>query len=156
VVLTAFVQAGLATVGLLAAGVPLAGLLVFICFLLAIAQIGAALPLLLAALGLYWQEHTGWAVLLAIWGLFVVGGVDNILRPLLITRGMNMPLTLVFVGVIGGLLAHGLIGVFLGPTLVAIVYTLLLTWVENPDEGQSGPAGSQNAPTTPALRATPP
>lgn len=133
VVLTALLQAGLALVGLLVAGVPLAILFAFVCFLLAIAQFGAALPLLAVAGWLYWgQGEAGWAAFMAIWGLVVVGGVDNIIRPMLITRGMSMPLTLVFLGVIGGLLAYGLIGVFLGPTLVAIAYTLLLAWLAEP------------------------
>jgi predicted PurR-regulated permease PerM len=133
VVLTALLQAGLALIGLLIAGVPLAILLAFVCFLLAIAQFGAALPLLAVAGWLYWgQGEAGWAAFIAIWGLVVVGGVDNIVRPMLITRGMSMPLTLVFLGVIGGLLAYGLIGVFLGPTLVAIAYTLLLAWLAEP------------------------
>ncbi|MFO1420703.1 MAG: AI-2E family transporter [Candidatus Competibacteraceae bacterium] len=133
VVLTALLQAGLALIGLLIAGVPLAILLAFVCFLLAIAQFGAALPLLAVAGWLYWgRDEAGWAAFVAVWGLFVVGGVDNIIRPMLITRGMSMPLTLVFLGVIGGLLAYGLIGVFLGPTLVAITYTLLLAWLAEP------------------------
>ena len=103
---------------------------------LAIAQFGAALPLLAVAGWLYWgRGETGWAAFVAVWGLFVVGGVDNIIRPMLITRGMSMPLTLVFLGVIGGLLAYGLIGVFLGPTLVAIAYTLLLAWLAEPEAG---------------------
>ena len=133
VVLTALLQAGLALIGLLIAGVPLATLVAFVCFLLAIAQFGAALPLLAVAGWLYWgQGEAGWAAFMAVWGLIVVGGVDNIIRPLLITRGMSMPLTLVFLGVIGGLIAYGLIGVFLGPTLVAIAYTLLLAWLAEP------------------------
>lgn len=133
VVLTALLQAGLALIGLLIAGAPLAILITFGCFLLAIAQFGAALPLLAVAGWLYWgQGEAGWAVFMAIWGLVVVGGVDNIIRPLLITRGMSMPMTLVFLGVIGGLLAYGLIGVFLGPTVVAIAYTLLLAWLAEP------------------------
>lgn len=133
VVLTALLQGGLALIGLLIAGVPLAILIAFVCFLLAIAQFGAALPLLAVAGWVYWgQGEVGWAVFLAIWGLVVVGGVDNIIRPMLITRGMSMPLTLVFLGVIGGLLAYGLIGVFLGPTLVAIAYSLLLAWLADP------------------------
>jgi len=128
--LTALIQAGLALIGLLIAGVPLAILFTLGCFLLALAQFGAFLPLLAAAGWLYWGAgEAGWAAFLAIWGLVVVGGVDNIIRPLLITRGMKMPLTLVFLGVIGGLLAYGLIGVFLGPTVVAIAYTLLLAWL---------------------------
>ena len=138
VVLTALLQAGLALLGLLIAGVPLAILLAFICFLLAIAQFGAALPLLAVAGWLYWwQGEAGWAIFMAVWGLLVVGGVDNVIRPMLITRGMSMPLTLVFLGVIGGLLAYGLIGVFLGPTLVAIAYTLLLAWLAEPEAGWS-------------------
>ena len=133
VVLTAIIQSALALLGLLLVGVPLAVLITFICFLLAIAQIGAALPLLVVAGWLYWgQGETGWALFMAGWGLLVVGGLDNILRPLLITRGIRMPLTLVFTGVIGGLLAFGLIGVFLGPTLVAIAHTLLLAWLQEP------------------------
>ncbi len=136
VVLTALLQAGLALIGLLIAGVPLAILLAFVCFLLAIAQFGAALPLLAVAGWLYWgRGEAGWAAFMAVWGLVVVGGVDNIIRPMLITRGMSMPLTLVFLGVIGGLLAYGLIGVFLGPTVVAIAYTLLLAWLA---EAQTG------------------
>jgi predicted PurR-regulated permease PerM len=136
VVLTALLQAGLALIGLLIAGAPLAILVAFICFLLAIAQFGAALPLLAVAGWLYWgQDAAGWAAFLAIWALVVVGGVDNIIRPMLITRGMSMPMTLVFLGVIGGLLAYGLIGVFLGPTLVAIAYTLLLAWLAEPPVG---------------------
>lgn len=128
--LTALIQAGLALIGLLIAGVPLAILFTLGCFLLALAQFGAFLPLLAAAGWLYWGAgESGWATFLAIWGLVVVGGVDNIIRPMLITHGMKMPLTLVFLGVIGGLLAYGLIGVFLGPTLVAIAYTLLLAWL---------------------------
>ncbi|MFO7640670.1 MAG: AI-2E family transporter [Candidatus Competibacteraceae bacterium] len=133
VVLTALLQAGLALIGLLLAGVPLAILLAFVCFLLAIAQFGAALPLLAVAGWLYWgQGEAGWAVFMAVWGLVVVGGVDNIIRPLLMTRGMSMPLTLVFLGVIGGLIAYGLIGVFLGPILVVVAYTLLLAWLAEP------------------------
>ena len=132
VVLTAIIQAALALVGLLLVGAPLAVLITFVCFLLAIAQIGAALPLLAVAGWLYWgQGDAGWALFMAGWSL-VVGGLDNILRPLLMTRGIRMPLTLVFTGVIGGLLAFGLIGVFLGPTLVAIAHTLLLAWLQEP------------------------
>lgn len=133
VVLTAFLQAGLALLGLLIAGTPMAILLAFVCFLLAIAQFGAALPLLAVAGWLYWgQGEAGWALFMAVWGLVVVGGVDNVVRPLLMTRGMSMPLTLVFLGVIGGLLAYGLIGVFLGPILVVAAYTLLLAWLAEP------------------------
>ncbi len=133
VVLTAIIQSALALVGLLLVGAPLAVLITFVCFLLAIAQIGAALPLLVVAGWLYWgQGDTGWASFMVVWGLVMVGGLDNILRPLLITRGIRMPLTLVFAGVIGGLLAFGLIGIFLGPTLVAIAHTLLLAWIQEP------------------------
>ncbi|MCC6135803.1 MAG: AI-2E family transporter [Candidatus Contendobacter sp.] len=142
VVLTALLQAGLALAGLLIAKVPLATLLTFVCFLLAIAQVGAAFPILGAAVWLYWQDQTGWAIFLAIWGLLVVGGVDNIVRPMLITRGMSMPLVVVFAGVIGGLLAYGLIGVFLGPTLMAIAYTLLLTWLKEVEPVDPPVAGS--------------
>ncbi|MDQ5910065.1 MAG: hypothetical protein QG599_2160 [Pseudomonadota bacterium] len=134
--LTALIQAGLALIGLLIAGIPFAIVIAMVCFLLALAQFGAFLPLLAVAGWLYWgADETSWAIFMLIWGMFVVGGIDNIIRPMLIMQGMKMPLTLVFLGVIGGLVAYGLIGVFLGPTLVAIAYTLLLAWLaETPDD----------------------
>jgi predicted PurR-regulated permease PerM len=133
VVVTAFVQSVLGGIGLAIAGVPFAAVLTAVMFMLALAQIGP-LPVLLGALGwLWWQGNTGWFVALLIWTI-VVGSLDNILRPILIRKGADLPLLLIFAGVIGGLFAFGLLGLFVGPVLLAVAYTLLDAWVsEAPD-----------------------
>jgi predicted PurR-regulated permease PerM len=143
VVVTAFVQSVLGGIGLAIAGVPFAAVLTAVMFMLALAQIGAV-PVLLGALGwLWWQGNTGWFVALLVWTI-VVGSLDNILRPILIKRGADLPLLLIFAGVIGGLFAFGLLGLFVGPVLLAVGYTLLDAWVsEEPDT--EGPASTKAA-----------
>ncbi|HEV7800169.1 MAG TPA: AI-2E family transporter YdiK [Burkholderiales bacterium] len=128
VVVTALVQSVLGGVGLAVAGVPFAGLLTAVMFVLAVAQIGAAPVIFAAAAWLYWQDETGWAIGLGIWAIFV-GSMDNVLRPFLIQRGANLPLLLVFAGVIGGLVSFGLVGIFVGPLVLAVGYRLVEAWV---------------------------
>jgi predicted PurR-regulated permease PerM len=129
VVLTALVQAIAGGVGLWLAGVPAAALLTAAMFLLAVAQIGAV-PILAVAVGwLYWKDANVAATALLVWTV-IVGSMDNVLRPLLIKLGADLPLLLIFAGVIGGLLSMGLVGIFVGPVVLAITYTLLVSWVE--------------------------
>ena len=129
VVLTALAQAVAGGVGLWAAGVPAAALLTAVMFLLAVAQIGAV-PVLAVAVGwLYWKDANVAATALLVWTV-IVGTMDNVLRPLLIKMGADLPLLLIFAGVIGGLLAMGLVGIFVGPVVLAITYTLFVAWVE--------------------------
>lgn len=128
VVVTALVQSVLGGLGLAIAGVPFASVLTAVMFMLAIAQIGP-LPVLVSSVAwLFWAEHTTWAFVLLAWTL-VVGGLDNVLRPILIRRGADLPLLLIFAGVIGGLIAFGLIGIFVGPVVLAVGHTLLEAWV---------------------------
>ncbi|MDT8440532.1 MAG: AI-2E family transporter YdiK [Desulfuromonadales bacterium] len=128
VVVTALVQSLLAGLGLLVVGIPYASLLTALIFMLTIAQIGAG-PVLLPVVGwLFWTGNIGWGVAMLIWSVLVMA-LDNVLRPLLIRRSANLPLLLVFAGVIGGLLAFGLIGLFIGPVLLAVSYTLLQAWI---------------------------
>jgi predicted PurR-regulated permease PerM len=128
VVVTALVQSVLGGIGLAIAGVPFAAILTAVMFMLALAQIGP-LPVLLGGLAwLWWQDATGWFVALLVWTV-IVGSLDNILRPILIKRGADLPLLLIFAGVIGGLFAFGLLGLFVGPVLLAVAYTLLNSWV---------------------------
>lgn len=132
VVGTALIQTTVAGIGLAIAGIPFTALLTAIAFMLCMAQIGA-LPILLPAVAwLFWREATGWAIFLLVWSV-VVASMDNVLRPLLIKRGANLPLLLVFAGVIGGVLAFGLVGLFVGPVVLAVAYKLVTAWVE---EGQ--------------------
>ena len=83
---------------------------------------------------LFWQGEVGMGIFLLIWGVFVISGVDNILKPYLISRGGNLPLIVVLLGVFGGILAFGFMGLFLGPTLLAVAYSLLSDWVEIPSK----------------------
>jgi predicted PurR-regulated permease PerM len=129
VVVTALVQSVLGGIGLAATGVPFAAILTAVMFMLAVAQIGPAPVLLCAIIWLYWRGDTGWATALLIWSV-IVGGLDNILRPILIKKGADLPLLLIFAGVIGGLIAFGLVGIFVGPVVLAVGYTLLKAWVD--------------------------
>ena len=129
VVVASIVQAGLAGVGLLAAGVPFAAILTAIMFILGLAQIGAVPVLLCAIAWLYWKGDVGWATALIIWTI-ILSGLDHVLRPLLIKMGADLPLLLVFAGVIGGLIAFGLVGIFIGPVVLAVGYTLLAAWMQ--------------------------
>ncbi len=126
---TAVVQALLGGLGLLLAGVPFAGLLTAVMFMLCIAQVGPIPVLLGAAVWAFMGDQVGWGVFLAVWGI-VVGTLDNFLRPVLIKMGADLPLLLIFSGVIGGMFAFGLVGIFVGPVVLAVSYTLLESWMD--------------------------
>ena len=132
VVVTAFVQALLGGIGLYFAGVPLPGLLTAIMFVLAVAQIGAGPVLIVAVIWLYTngETPTTTATIFLAWAIFV-GMIDNVLRPLLIKSGADLPLVLIFAGVVGGLLAFGVVGLFVGPVVLAITYTEVVAWVSD-------------------------
>ncbi|MBD1552002.1 AI-2E family transporter [Pseudomonas typographi] len=125
---TAAAQAALALIGFLIAGVPGALVLGIFTFLLSLVPMGPPLAWIPATLWLFWKGSWGMGIFLAIWGTFVVSGVDNVLKPYLISRGGDLPLVIVLLGVFGGLLAFGFIGLFIGPTLLAVAYSLLTDW----------------------------
>jgi predicted PurR-regulated permease PerM len=129
IVVTALAQSILGGIGLAVAGVPFTGVLTAAMFMLAIAQIGPLLVLGPSVAWLYWSSQTGWATFLLFWTL-VVGTMDNFLRPILIKKGADLPLLLIFVGVVGGLIAFGLIGIFVGPVVLAVAHKLLSAWVD--------------------------
>ena len=138
VVVTALVQSIMTGAGLALAGVPLVTVLTAVTFMLCIAQIGPGLVLIPAVVWLFWSGSAGWGTALAIWTLVVLG-IDNVVRPLLMRKGVHLPLTLLLAGVIGGLIAFGLVGIFLGPVVLAVAYTLLLAWLdEDPNPHQPG------------------
>jgi predicted PurR-regulated permease PerM len=128
VVVTAVVQAALGGIGLAVAGIPFAGLLTAVIAFLCIAQVGPSPVLVPAVLWLFWNGQPAWGTFLLVWSIIVVT-IDNVLRPVLIKRGVDLPLLLVFAGVVGGLLAFGLVGVFVGPVVLAVAFTLLQAWV---------------------------
>jgi predicted PurR-regulated permease PerM len=128
VVLTAFVHAVLGGIGLAVAGVPFAVMLTAVMFISAVVQIGV-IPIMLCAVGwLYWSGDTTWGTVLLVWTL-IIAPVDNILRPVLIKQGADLPLLLIIVGVLGGMLAFGIIGLFVGPVILAVAYTLFTAWI---------------------------
>ena len=134
--MTAIVQTVLGGIGLAIAGVPFAALLSAVMLMLCIAQLGPALVLFPAVAWVFWTGDTGWGLFLLGWSV-IVGTLDNFLRPMLIKKGADLPLLLIFAGVIGGLLGFGLVGIFVGPVVLAVTYTLLEAWVadamDNPD-----------------------
>jgi predicted PurR-regulated permease PerM len=136
-IVTALVQATLSGIGLAIAGVSYAALLTALIFVLTVAQLGPAPVLVPIIIGLYWQGSTGWGTFLLVWTGIIVT-LDNFLRPLLIRRGADVPLLLLFAGVAGGIIAFGIIGLFIGPVVLAVSYTLLAEWIR---EGES-PAGA--------------
>jgi predicted PurR-regulated permease PerM len=129
VVVTALAQSLLSGIGLAIVGVPLAAVLTALIFILCIAQLGPILVLLPAVGYVFWSGDTGWGIFLLVWTM-IVGTMDNFLRPVLIKRGADLPLLLIFAGVIGGMLAFGLVGIFVGPVLLAVAYTLIDAWVK--------------------------
>jgi predicted PurR-regulated permease PerM len=133
IVVTALVQAVIGGIGLAITGVPYPVLLTAVMFLLAVAQIGAGPVLVGAVIWLYWKDQTLWAIVLLIWSLITMS-FDNILRPVLIKRGADLPLVLIFAGVLGGLVAFGIVGLFVGPVVLAVTYTLLVAWVNRTGE----------------------
>ena len=134
VIVTALIQSILGGIGLAVAGLPFAVVLTAAMFLLAVVQIGP-LPVLAICVGwLYWNGESGWATGLLVWSV-LVDRLSNVLLPLFIKRGVDLSLVLVFVGVVGGLIAFGLIGIFVGPVILAVSYKLLEAWASQ-EEGR--------------------
>jgi predicted PurR-regulated permease PerM len=134
---TAIVQAVAAGIGLAIAGVPFAALLTAVIFMLCIVQLGPTLVLAPAVIWVFWNDSTGWGVFLLVWTL-IVGFMDNFIRPVLIRRGADLPLLLIFAGVIGGLLGFGLVGIFVGPVVLAVSYALIDAWIDSAPESPQG------------------
>jgi len=128
---TCAVQAVLAIIGFWIAGVPGAFVLGMATFFLSVVPGGPIILWLPAAFWLNAQGSTGWAIFMGIWGLVMISGSDNVVRPLLIGKGVEAPLALVFLGVIGGILAFGFLGLFIGPTLLVVAYNLVDEWMKS-------------------------
>jgi predicted PurR-regulated permease PerM len=128
----AALQAMLAGVVLKVAGVPNAGVLAFAVLVLGIVQIGS-LPILLPIVIWVWMvKDVGTAVLITVF-LVLVGISDNALKPLLMGRGLSTPVLVIFIGVIGGTLAHGIIGLFVGPIILAVAWEVMMAWIGRED-----------------------
>ena len=135
---TAIIQSVAGGIALAIAGVPFAGLLTAVMFMLCIAQLGPILVLAPAVIWTFYSGDTGWGIFLLVCTV-VIGTMDNFVRPMLIKRGADLPLLLILAGVIGGLLAFGLVGIFVGPVVLAVSYKLLDEWIAEADAGQGDP-----------------
>lgn len=133
---TAAAQGAVAFIGFLIAGVPGAFLLAVGTFVLSVVPMGPVLFWGGAAVWLYAQGETGWAIFMVIWGAVVISSIDNFLKPLLIARGSTLSLGLIFLGVLGGVIAFGFIGVILGPVSLALGISLGRAWMAS-QNGQS-------------------
>ena len=133
VVVTAVAQSVLGGIGLAVVGLPFAPVLTALMFMLCLAQVGPALVMVPAVVWMYSSRDAVWATVLLVFTI-VAMTMDNFLRPILIRKGADLPLLLILAGVIGGLLAMGLLGIFLGPTVLAVAYTLLNAWMVESDK----------------------
>jgi predicted PurR-regulated permease PerM len=146
---TALAQAVAAGIGFLIAGVPGCALLALLTFFSSVVPVvGTAIVWIPAALWLFHQGSTGWAIFMLIWG-FGVSNIDNVVKPWLISQGSDMPFILIFFGVLGGALTFGFIGVFLGPTLLAVGFRLINEW----SAATAANAGQNAEPQSPGGKA---
>jgi predicted PurR-regulated permease PerM len=125
---TALAQALVAAIGFAIAGVPAVLLLSVLVFVSSLIPVGPPVIWGGAALWLFAQGSTGWGIFMLVWGFFAISGVDNVVRPMLISRGSSLPFLLTFLGVLGGVIAFGFVGLFIGPTLLAVGYSLMSGW----------------------------
>lgn len=132
---TALLQGFVATVGFAIAGVPAALVLGVATFLLSLLPVGPPLIWGCAAIWLFYKGHAGWGIFMLLWGVFLISGVDNVVKPMLISRSSNMPFILVLFGVMGGVLAFGFVGIFIGPTLLAVGFSLMQEWAARASKG---------------------
>jgi predicted PurR-regulated permease PerM len=136
IVVTAIIQSSIGGIGLIVAGVPAAALLTAVMFILCLAQIGPGLVLFPAVIWQYWAQGALWGTVLLAFAI-IAATVDNFIRPVLIRKGADLSLVLIIAGVIGGLIAFGVIGLFIGPVVLAVTYTLLKVWVSSGDRTEA-------------------
>jgi predicted PurR-regulated permease PerM len=133
VVVTAVAQSAAAGIGLAIAGIPAVLILTPLMFMLCLAQLGPSPVLVPAVIWLFWRDATGWAAFLGIWTILVTP-IDNILRPMLIRKSVDMSIFVVLPGVIGGLMTLGIIGIFVGPVVLAVAFNLMEAWIKEGEE----------------------
>ncbi|WP_149537576.1 AI-2E family transporter [Siccirubricoccus phaeus] len=137
---TALVQGLMTTFGLWISGVPRPVLLGVIAGVVSILPVGAPLVWVPATLWLFSQGNTAWAIFLGLYGAFGISSADNVIRPWLISRGADLPLLLTLLGALGGVLAFGFLGLFLGPVLLAVGYSLLKDWADDGEATSDRPS----------------
>jgi len=143
---TALVQGVVAAIGFWIAGIAAAPLLGLLTFVASPVPIGPPLVWVPAGLWLINEGQTGWGIFVLLWGMLAVSTIDNVIKPLIISRGSVLPFLLVLLGVLGGAVAFGFIGVFLGPVLLAVAYVLLLEWAASRETADIAPGAAGDDP----------
>ncbi len=128
----AILQALLAGLGFMAMGIPGAGVLALICLVLAVVQIDILIILIPLSIYAFSTAGTGVAIMFLVWNI-AVGLMNNVLKPILLGRGVKAPMAVIFIGAIGGMLAHGIIGLFIGAVVFVLGYTLFMVWLDEAD-----------------------
>ena len=148
----ALIQSVLIGLGFLVVGVPGAGLWALLCLILSVIQIGAFPVVLPVLIYVFSTADTVTAVIFLIWSLFA-GSIDNILKPIFLGRGVQVPMAVIFIGAIGGFLSSGIIGLFVGAVVLVLGYGLFLAWLEAaPGAGESDSAAAKISPPLPDSR----
>ncbi len=138
----AIIQSLLAGLGFIVMGVPAAGLLAFICLILAIVQIDILIVLIPLSIYAFSAVGTGAAVAFLVWNI-AVGLINNVLKPILLAKGVNAPMAVIFIGAIGGMLHYGIIGLFVGAVVMVLGYTLFIAWLQQDPEIAEESAGEK-------------
>jgi predicted PurR-regulated permease PerM len=137
---TAVAQGLLAATGFAIAGVPAAVLLGLLTFFISVIPMGPPLVWIPVSIWVFMNHGPGWGIFMVLWGLLGISSIDNLVRPIIISQGNKMPFILIFMGVVGGALAFGFIGVFLGPTLLAVSFRLVEEWLAFRRQNSAAPA----------------
>jgi predicted PurR-regulated permease PerM len=140
----AALQALLAGIGLKLAGLPYAGVLAFAVLILGILQIGSA-PVLFPVIIWIWATMDFVSALLVTIYLVIVGLADNVLKPMLMGRGLSTPMLVIFIGVLGGTIAHGIVGLFVGPIILAVAWELMMAWIREDQPSAISPDAEHGA-----------
>ncbi len=126
----AIVQTAIAGIGFVAVGMPSAGLLTLACLVLSIIQIGPTIVIIPSIIFIWLHASTLVAIIFSIW-MMSATVIDNFLKPILMARGLSIPMVVIFLGVFGGTILHGIIGLFIGPVVLALGYDLLNLWIND-------------------------
>lgn len=141
----AFIQSLMAGVGFVMVGIPVAGLWTLFCLVLAMMQIGVGPIVIPSVIYVFSTSDTGVAIVYLIWSVIILIS-DNILKPFLLGRGVSVPMLVVFLGSIGGFLARGLVGLFLGPVVLSIGFVMFQMWSARPETTESTKSEETTSP----------
>lgn len=155
VTVTAIAESAVGGIGMALTGVPWASILTAVTFIVCLLQAGPGVTLIPAVIWMFFLRGAGPAIVLLVFTILAIV-IDNLLRPFLIRKQANVPLVLIMVGVIGGLAAFGLVGIFVGPMILSVTYTLVKSWLSETDFQTSDltdplpslPATAQTRPST--------